>query len=119
MVFEKVIRMPYILIASSILLGAVAQILLKLGAIRAGSLDLFKLFTNAYTIMGLFCYAFSALFWIAALTKTPLSIAYPMVSLGYIIVFGLSYFIFGETITLLRIAGLLTIVAGVLMIAKS
>ncbi|MGZ4134202.1 MAG: EamA family transporter, partial [Tumebacillaceae bacterium] len=64
-------------------------------------------------------YALSAVVWIFAISKVELSYAYPMVALGYIVVFGLSYLILGESISVLRLAGLVTIVAGVLMIAKS
>jgi multidrug transporter EmrE-like cation transporter len=111
--------MPYLYIIVSILLGACAQVLLKFGTMKAGSLELIKLFTNLYTLGGLFLYGLSALLWIVALSKVQLSFAYPMVSLGYVIVFGLSYFVFGETISLLRAAGLAMIVIGVIMIAKS
>lgn len=111
--------MQYIMIIGSILLGAFAQILLKLGTMKAGTGEILKLFMNGYTIIGLCCYGASALLWIVALSKVQLSYAYPMVSLGYVLVFVLSYWIFGESISLLRIAGLVTIVAGVLMIAKS
>jgi drug/metabolite transporter (DMT)-like permease len=109
----------YVFIVGSVILGAFAQILLKLGTMKSGSLLLIKLFTNPFTLSGLFLYGLSALLWIVALSKVQLSLAYPMVSLGYVLVFGLSYWIFGETISLLRAAGLVTIVIGVLMIAKS
>ncbi|MCA0755147.1 cation/cationic drug transporter [Paenibacillus sp. N4] len=111
--------MQYVTILVSVLLGACAQVLLKLGTIKAGSFALLKLFTNPYTLGGLVLYGLSALLWIVALSKVQLSYAYPMVSLGYVIVFGLSYWIFDEPISLLRAGGLVLIVLGVLMIAKS
>lgn len=110
--------MSYILIVSSIFLGALAQVLMKIGTSKI-QLNLFNIFTNSYIIAGLSFYAISAVLWIFAISKVQLSIAYPMVSLGYIIVFVLSYFILGETISLLRVFGLFTIITGVLIVAKS
>lgn len=111
--------MQYVLLIGSIILGAFAQILLKLGTTKTTSMEVIKLLGNFYILGGLFLYGLSAVMWIFCLSKIQLSFAYPMVSLGYVIVFGLSYWIFGETISVLRVAGLITIVLGVLMIAKS
>jgi len=110
--------MSYILILGSIFLGAFAQVLMKIGTSKI-QLNIISIFTNCYIITGLFFYAFSAVLWIFAISKVQLSIAYPMVSLGYIIVFVLCYFILGESISLLRIIGILTIIIGVIIVAKS
>jgi multidrug transporter EmrE-like cation transporter len=111
--------MPYAFILVSILISAIAQIFLKLGTIRAGSMDILKLFSNVYTLSGLCLYGLSAFLWVFAISKVQLSFAYPMASLGYVIVFGLSYWIFGEFISIRRAIGLVTIVIGVVIIAKS
>ncbi|HEY8910158.1 MAG TPA: transporter [Desulfosporosinus sp.] len=110
--------MSYILIMSSVFLGALAQVLMKIGATKV-QLNLIAIVTNWYIMAGLSLYAFSAVFWIFAISKVQLSVAYPMVSLGYIIVFALSYFILGEPISLLRVLGLVTIIIGVVIVAKS
>jgi multidrug transporter EmrE-like cation transporter len=54
-----------------------------------------------------------------ALKKVELSYAYPMVSLGYILVFIASYFIFHEPINWLRMGGMLFIIAGITLVARS
>ncbi|MDR3602430.1 MAG: transporter [Desulfosporosinus sp.] len=110
--------MSYILILSSIFLGAFAQVLMKIGTSKI-QLNVISIITSWYIMSGLSLYAFSAVFWIFAISKVQLSLAYPMVSLGYIIVFILSYFILGESISLLRLFGLFTIIAGVIIVAKS
>nr|WP_269746014.1 EamA family transporter [Paenibacillus sp. D9] len=102
----------------SILLGACAQILMKMGTMKI-QLSLLSVITNINIISGLVCYGLSACLWIVAISKIDLSFAYPMVALGYVIVFILSYFLLGESISILRMAGLVTIVLGVIMIAKS
>jgi multidrug transporter EmrE-like cation transporter len=48
-----------------------------------------------------------------------LSMVYPMVSIGYIAVAVASYFWLGETVTLVRWAGILVICAGVVMISRT
>jgi len=103
---------------SSIFLGALAQVLMKIGTTKI-QLNLIAIVTNCYIIAGLSLYAISAVLWIFAISKVQLSMAYPMVSLGYIIVFVLSYFFLGESISLLRVLGLFTIIIGVVIVAKS
>jgi multidrug transporter EmrE-like cation transporter len=114
-----------ILILVSILFGAIGQVLMKYGTMHASSdgegvlAVLLKYFTNLPILAGLSFYALSAVIWIFAISKVELSYAYPMVALGYVVVVTLSYFLFDEGVSALRIAGLATIIAGVLIIAKS
>lgn len=108
--------MTYGIIFLSILLGAFAQITMKFGANSATGLSLFM---NPYVIAGLGMYGLSAVLWIYTLPKVQLSLAYPMVSAGYVLVFTLAHFLFKEPINSLRLAGLVVIVTGVLMISKS
>ncbi|MDF2636375.1 MAG: protein of unknown function transrane [Pelosinus sp.] len=70
-------------------------------------------------VLGLFLYGISTILWIMALKKVELSYAYPMVSLGYILVFIASYFIFHEPINWLRMGGMLFIIAGITLVARS
>jgi multidrug transporter EmrE-like cation transporter len=111
--------MNYLFIFSSILLGALAQIALKYGANKGAVSSGLVGFINPQIITGLGLYGLSALLWIYALSKVQLSFAYPMVALGYVVVTVLSYVIFKEDISTLRISGLSVIVIGVIMIAKS
>ncbi len=53
------------------------------------------------------------------LSRTELSFAYPMVAMGYILVFLLSWWLFKDSINLIRIIGLVLIFVGVLLIANS
>jgi len=59
------------------------------------------------------------LIYIVALKKLPLSYAYPMVALSYVLVVGLSWKIFGDEIPPLRIGALAIILIGVVMLALS
>ncbi|WP_256759000.1 SMR family transporter [Cohnella sp. WQ 127256] len=80
---------------------------------------LMKYFTNVSVLLGLCLYALSSVTWIFAVAKVDLSKAYPMVAVGYVLVFICSYFLFNEPISTIKIAGLITIVAGVIMISQS
>lgn len=117
---------PLILILVSVLLGAAGQIMMKYGTLQvqteAGDTFfnlLIKYFTNGPILFGMGMYALSAVTWIFALSKVQLSYAYPMVAGGYVIVMIASYFIFGDTLSVMRIAGLIAIVIGVILVAQS
>ncbi|OCT12052.1 hypothetical protein A8709_29810 [Paenibacillus pectinilyticus] len=116
----------YIFVSSSIVLGAIGQVLMKLGATKLNTTasttlftKLLMMFTQPFIIEGLVCYGLSAIFWIFGLTRLPLSQAYPMVAIGYILVFILAVLIFKETVSLAKISGLMIIVVGVIVLAKS
>jgi len=57
--------------------------------------------------------------WVAALTKAPVSTAYPMLSLGYVIVAALSVAWLGETLTVPKMLGIALICTGVLLVSRS
>lgn len=116
---------PYLLIVISIVLGAFAQIAMKLGSSQVAAegmnltAQLLKYFTNIPILSGFLLYALSAVVWIFALSRVPLSIAYPMVASSYVLVVFLSWLIFHEPVSVMRILGLAIIVAGVIIIANS
>lgn len=81
--------------------------------------SIIRLFFTPYIFTGLVMYGLATVLWLFILTKVPLSSAYPLQSLAYIIaVFG-AFFIFGEAITFWKIAGVLFIMIGVSLIGVS
>ena len=108
------------------MLAAVGQFLLKLGMLREGKIDdltkapsmLFSALMNPLVLAGLAVFAISALSWLLVLSRVNLSIAYPMVSLGYIAVVILSRFVLNENIRPITIVGCLFIGLGVFLIAR-
>ncbi|MCH7472333.1 EamA family transporter [bacterium] len=113
-----------VLLLVSIGLGAGGQLMFK-GAASAmppfAELGLWRLlaamFTTPLILSGFTCFFISAVLWIIALRSVPLSIAYPMVAMSYIIIFTGSYFFFSEPITWKHLLGALLIVSGVALIA--
>jgi multidrug transporter EmrE-like cation transporter len=57
--------------------------------------------------------------WVIGLSKVPVSIAYPMLSLGYVVNAIAAYYLLGEAVTPLRMAGIGVIIAGVVLVAHS
>jgi drug/metabolite transporter (DMT)-like permease len=111
----------------SILLGSVGQIFIKKGLNNLGSLDFSmgligsysRIFLSPLIIFGIVIYFFGVFFWLYGLSKIELSFAFPFVSLSYILVFILSWFLLGENISLLRWVGLATICLGVFLVGRS
>jgi len=116
------------LILSGVLLNAAAQLLLKAGARGLGGLSMS--FGNAAVLLeraafsapilaGLACYVVSVGVWILALTRVEVSVAYPMLSIGYVVNAVAAWALFAETLSMQRIAGIVVIIAGCWLVARS
>lgn len=98
--------------------------LLKIGVLHAGGMEfnlrgLALLLSNPYVLGGLGTFAASFFVWIKVLAVVPLSYAYPMVSLGYVLVFLFSWLFLGESLPAPRILGLVLIIGGIFLVARS
>ncbi len=104
-------------------LGATGQILIKLGLNRLGeSPPWYVVLRSMLTPLvagGLFCYFVSAVLYLQALSRLPLSYAYPMIAISYVAVVFLSWKFLGEAVNALRVFGLAVIVVGVVIVALS
>jgi multidrug transporter EmrE-like cation transporter len=116
------------LILIGVLLNAAAQLLLKSGVTRVGEFQFsidnvipmgFKLLTQLPIIGGLACYGISVVVWIMALSRVPVSVAYPMLSIGYIVNAFAAYWLFGESLNAQKLIGIGVIVVGVYLVARS
>jgi len=110
-------RLLMIFILSSILLNAIAQVFMKLAS--AKNFEFRSIITNWSLMIAGSCYILSILLWLKGLSGTPLSKAYPLQSLGYILVFATSYFVLKESISFLQILGLLVICLGILILGAA
>lgn len=108
----------YLLLLGNILLLVTGQILFKIGLIRSGGLHWGKLVTSPYVIGGVALYGIATLVWFAVLTRLPLSVAYPLQALAYVLALVPAYFLFHESITLTKLAGVAVILCGVYLLAK-
>jgi drug/metabolite transporter (DMT)-like permease len=123
---EMNVAIVYILI--SVLGGAAGQVLLKKGMGSMGPLTLsvnqlgsilWRMATNPYVVFGLGVYMLSTIFWLTALSRVNLSYAYPFASLSYIVMLVVSWQLFKEDISFLRLLGSLVIGIGVFLISRS
>jgi multidrug transporter EmrE-like cation transporter len=78
-----------------------------------------RLFTTPIVLLGFFMYGLSSLVWLFILSKLPLSLAYPLVSMGYVLVVFLSWLLLREQVGLVRMAGVAVICLGVALLAFS
>lgn len=118
--------LPWII--TSIFLGAIGQVLLKVAARRMGTLSLgtgpllptlLRLASTPYVWMGVVLFAVSMVLWLKALTTTSLASAYPMVAGGYVVVLLLSALFLGEKMTGGIALGCGIICLGVLVLARA
>ena len=75
--------------------------------------------TNKFVLAGFLCYLISAASWLIILSRVDLSYAYPLISIGYIIIVVLSKYLFDEPVTGMRIAGTLLVCSGVFLLLRS
>jgi multidrug transporter EmrE-like cation transporter len=113
----------FTLLLISVLVSIAGQFLLKTGALKLGKVDAsnaINLIINMITIpellFGLTCYGIGAIGYILLLTRVNLSVAAPAVSVSYIFSVLIGYFIFKETIPLIRLVGLSFIITGVILV---
>jgi len=104
-------------ILGGVLLNATAQLLLKAGT-NAMPLGI-RLAIEPHILAGLACYVISVVVWVIALSRVPVSIAYPMLSIGYVVNAVAAWALLGEAVTPMRMAGIAVIVVGVFMVARS
>jgi multidrug transporter EmrE-like cation transporter len=117
------------LILSGVGLNASAQLLLKVATRPLAHVDEFglQMLVSSVWILcqspffwgGMLCYAASVCVWLGALAKAPVSTAYPMLSLGYVVVAGVSVLALGETLSPAKALGIALICIGVVLVSRS
>jgi multidrug transporter EmrE-like cation transporter len=119
----------WVLILTGVGLNAAAQLLLKVATRPLAHFSEFNadtlgsslgiLFKSLPFWTGMVCYAASVCVWLAALSKAPVSTAYPMLSLGYVVVAAVSVGWLGESMTPAKMLGIALICAGVILVSRS
>jgi small multidrug resistance pump len=107
----------HVALALAVLGGIGGQLLLKAGSV--GAQDMASQLMRVPTIVGLAFYAASAIFYIVALRRIPVSIAFPSVAVSYAIIAGLGWLIWAEPVGWQQVVGIVLICAGVLMLYQS
>ncbi len=118
----------FLLIFTGVMLNAAAQILMKAGTNAVGHFEFsmenilpigLKLATEWHIVGALFCYAFSVVVWILALSRVPVSIAFPMLSMAYVVNAIAAYYLLGEPFSATKLVGMGVIILGVIIISRA
>jgi multidrug transporter EmrE-like cation transporter len=116
------------LLMLGVLLNATAQLLLKMGMTRIGEFDFqfsnvlpigLQIACNLPIMLGIGAYVISVFVWMLVLSRVDVSVAYPMVSLGYVVNAVAAFYLFAEPLSALRVGGIFIILMGVFMVARS
>ena len=120
--------LTWILLLSGVGLNAAAQLLLKAATRASGALvadggqvslsAVGQLLRSPPLWLGMACYGISLVVWLGALSRVPVSIAYPMLSIGYVVNLFLAAALFGEALTVPKLVAVGLICAGVIVLAK-
>jgi drug/metabolite transporter (DMT)-like permease len=72
-----------------------------------------------WVLLGLVVFGVSAVAWLGALSKVPLSMAYPFNALGYLVILTTSILVLHERANLVTWAGTVLVVSGLVMVVLS
>ena len=111
----------------NVLFTVTGQLLLKQGMIRVGRVDdinrvlhkLAQAFMNPFVIGGIATYGFTTMIWLVILSRVKLSVAYPIISLGYVVSILFSWILFKESVPRVRVLGAVIICIGVYLVASA
>ena len=118
----------FAVLSFGVLLNAFAQLGLKAATRVTGPLIVpgggtwnraLELITVPSLWFALSAYGLSVVVWLVGLSRVPVSQAYPMLSMGYVINIGLAWWLLNEVPNAQRVIGIGVIVAGVVLVARS
>jgi drug/metabolite transporter (DMT)-like permease len=118
----------YVLILTAVVMSAVGQLMLKIAveraqlkeAIAAGAMSAFGAAMGSPVLwIAVVIYLSSIVLWLWALSEADLSIAYPFVSLGFVLTMLFAAAFLKEAVTPLKLTGTMLIVIGCVLVARS
>jgi multidrug transporter EmrE-like cation transporter len=116
---------PLFLALASICLSVAAQFLFKAGASGLASPGprglpalLQSVIVNPWILAGFLLYGVGAIVWLAVLARWDVSKAYPLVGAGFVLTLAVGLAM-GESVTPMRVAGVLLICLGVGLVSRT
>lgn len=116
------------LIFVGVMLNVAAQLLIKAGTNAIGQFEFvrenilpigWKLMTEWHIVSALACYGISVVVWILALSRVQVSIAYPLLSMGYVVNAVAAWYFFNEAFNASKVLGIGVIILGVILISRA
>jgi multidrug transporter EmrE-like cation transporter len=111
------------LLLFAVVSAATGQVMLKHGmqiatatVARSGGPLALRAATSPWVLLGLVVFGVSAVAWLAALSRVPLSVAYPFNALGYLVILTASIVVLHERASVLTWVGSLMVVSGLLVV---
>ncbi|HZQ09816.1 MAG TPA: EamA family transporter [Anaerolineae bacterium] len=117
-----------LLLIPAILLQTTGELLFKIGMNRIGGFEfspaairaiLPTIIRSPFIWLGFVGFGGGAVFWLAVLSRVPLSLAYPILALSYLVVVVEAWLFLHERVSWQRLAGVLVIVVGVIVVGLS
>jgi drug/metabolite transporter (DMT)-like permease len=114
-----------LLLLPAIVLSTTGELLFKLGMNRIGGFQfspaglravLPRIVTSPFIWFGFIGFGLGAVFWLAVLSRVPLSLAYPILALSYLVVVVEAWLLLNERVTRRRLVGVAVIVVGVIVV---
>ena len=111
-----------------ILLAVVGQTLMKLAIVRSGGMPVLEIGLGGlvrkcievpYILLGFGAYGISAVLWLEVLSELDFSVAFPLVSVSYVLALFIGRYLFDESINFSRVVGVVLICSGVFFIIRS
>ena len=126
---EAMTTITWVLLLSGVALNAAAQLFLKAATRASGVLvsdtggvswlAAAHLLREPPLWAGLACYGISVFVWVAGLSRVSVSIAYPLLSIGYVVNAFLAAALFGEVLSVTKLGGIGLIIVGVLLLTRA
>ena len=116
------------LIFVGVMLNVAAQLMIKAGTNSIGYFEFsrsnilpigVRLATEPHIIGAIACYALSVVIWTLALSRVQVSIAYPLLSMGYVVNAVAAWWLFNESINPAKVAGISVIILGVVIVSRA
>ena len=116
-----------LLLICNVLFTVTGQLLLKQGMLQVGRVEgvnrvmhkLVQAFMNPFVVGGIATYGFTTMIWLVILSRVKLSVAYPIISLGYVVSILFSWIFFKESVPRIRVLGAVVICIGVYLVASA
>ena len=113
----------------AMLLSTTGELFLKRGMNEIGALDfaaldtivptIVKMLTNPNIWIGFIGFGFGSFFWLSVISRVPVSLAYPMLGLMYVIIVVESWVFLGEGLHPMRVLGSIVVGIGVAIVGLS
>ncbi len=114
--------MYYLFLILALSFNSIANILMKIGAKNIHFFNELSLIDgilkNYILLIGLFCFGLNIIFYTISLSKINLTIAYPILVGGSVIIISLFSFLYlKESINLYQILGIIFVIAGISLLS--